>query len=442
MELTIKQTKALDYLDDDHTTELYYGGAAGGGKSALGCYWQMKRRVKYPGTRGLIGRAVLKTLKETTLQTFFEIAKKQGLKRSTHFELTSANDKQYPNCLVFWNGSLIYLKDLQATPQDPDFDELGSLEITDAFLDEAPQITVKGKNIVRSRIRFALDQNGLIPKMMMSGNPSKNWAYHEFYKPNKEGTLRPDRKFVQALPGDNPHLPKSYVKSLEGLDKNSRERLLEGNWEYDDDPSALISYEKILNCFTNDFDSLAGEKYITSDIARLGSDRIVIGDWDGWRVKPTSYNKQRLNETHKDIDELRKAKNIPLSQIIVDEDGVGGGIVDFLGCNGFVNNSRALANPVTGEDENYASLKDQCGFRLAERINKNGLFIECDEEIKELIIEELECVKQWKMDRDVKKKLMPKEEIKKIIGRSPDFLDMLLMREWFELGFVFKPVAV
>ena len=40
------------------------GGGAGGGKTALGCYWQLKQRLKYPNTRGLIGRAVLKTLKE------------------------------------------------------------------------------------------------------------------------------------------------------------------------------------------------------------------------------------------------------------------------------------------------------------------------------------------------------------------------------------------
>lgn len=71
MKLTIRQTQALDFLEDKKTTEVGYGGGAGGGKSILGCYWQIKNRLKYPGTRGLIGRASLKTLKETTLQSFF-----------------------------------------------------------------------------------------------------------------------------------------------------------------------------------------------------------------------------------------------------------------------------------------------------------------------------------------------------------------------------------
>ena len=78
MELSIKQTIALDLLEDKSTNEILFGGGAGGGKTALGCYWQLKQRLKYPNTRGLIGRAVLKTLKETTLVSFFQVAKMQG----------------------------------------------------------------------------------------------------------------------------------------------------------------------------------------------------------------------------------------------------------------------------------------------------------------------------------------------------------------------------
>ena len=65
MELTIKQTIALDYLQDNKTTELIFGGGAGGGKSVLGAYWVLKMCLKYPFTRWVIGRNSLKTLKET-----------------------------------------------------------------------------------------------------------------------------------------------------------------------------------------------------------------------------------------------------------------------------------------------------------------------------------------------------------------------------------------
>lgn len=383
----------------------------------------------------------MKALKETTLQTFFEVAKMQGVKKGIHFDLTSAQDKENPNCIVFFNGSLIYLKDLFNYPSDPDFDELGSLEITDGFIDEAPQVTEKAKNIVRSRMRYQLDQNNLIPKLLMCGNPSKNWAYRDFYMPAKKGELRKDRMFIQALPGDNPYLPKSYIDSLRGLDKNSRERLLEGNWEYDDDPTSLIDYEKILDCFTNDFEGLNGEKFITCDVARFGSDSTIIALWNGFRVKMQRFKGLSVVEVAQRIRDLASANGIPTSRIVADEDGVGGGVVDILKCRGFVNNSTALPNPLKPRDdkgtvkaENYVNLKSQCYYRLAERINASGLYIETDSiEMRADVIQELEQVKQHNMDKDGKKAVMPKDKVKELIGRSPDYSDTLMMRELFEL---------
>lgn len=267
----------------------------------------------------------------------------------------------------------------------------------------------------------------------MCGNPSKNWPYSEFYRPYQLKEERADKKFVQALPNDNPHLPISYIESLKGLDKNSRERLLYGNWEYDDDPTALIQYEKILDCFTNDFEHLKGKKYITSDLARLGGDRIIEIVWDGFRAKVKWWKKEKLNVTGAIIEDDRKRLGITKSSVLCDEDGLGGGLVDYEGYVGFVNNAKPIDNPKTLKPENYANLKSQCYYKLAERINNGGLFIECDEDVKDLIIQELEQVKQYNMDKDGKKQVLPKDKVKEIIGRSPDFADALMMREWFEL---------
>lgn len=209
MELSIKQTIALDHLEDNTTLELLFGGGAGGGKTALGVYWQLKNRLKYPNTRGLIGRAVLKTLKETTLVSLFQIAKMQGLESGKHYKYNGQS-----NQIEFFNGSVILLKDLFAYPSDPNFDELGSLEITDAFIDEANQVTDKAKNIVRSRIRYQLDENNLIPKILYTCNPAKNWVYSDFYKPQLDGTLPTSKKFIPSLIDDNPFISKHYKESL------------------------------------------------------------------------------------------------------------------------------------------------------------------------------------------------------------------------------------
>lgn len=428
MKLTVKQTRALDFLEDNETTEVLYGGAAGGGKSVLGCYWVLKNCFKYPGSRWLIGRSELKNLKKTTLNSFFEVAAFQGLKANIHYRFN-----QQDSIIHLPNGSQIILADLFLYPSDPEFDSLGSLEITGAFIDECNQLVEKAKNIVKSRIRYKLNEFNMKPKLLMTCNPAKNWVYYEFYSKDRQGSLEEHKRFIQALPGDNPHLPDSYLTNLRSLDQNSRERLLNGNWEYDDDPAALISYDKILDCFTNTFVP-EGARHLTCDVARFGSDKTVIGNWNGWRVKMDKFKGLAVPETAEKLKDYQQKFEVPNSSTVADEDGVGGGVVDILKCKGFVNNSRPHLNPITGLDENYANLKSQCYFRLAERINKGGLYIECnDPQMKADIIQELEQVKQYNMDKDGKRQVLPKDKVKELIGRSPDYSDTLMMREFFEL---------
>lgn len=376
----------------------------------------------------MIGRSELKNLKRTTLNSFFEVCQKQNIKAGIHFNY-NAND----SIINIINGSQIILSDLFTYPSDPEFDGLGSLEITGAFVDEAPQISEKARNIVKSRIRYKLKDFNLIPKLLMCGNPSKNWAYNDFYKPAVNGSLRPDRQFVPAFVSDNPEISAHYVESLNRLDEASRQRLLLGNWEYDDDPSALINYDRILDCFTNDFVS-GGTKYITADIARFGDDKTVICVWDGWRVKLFTYHGKSVTEVADIIRKLQQRFGVANSDTIADEDGIGGGVVDILACKGFLNNGRPIENKTTLKPENYNHLKSQCYFNLAERINNKGLYIECEDvDIKAKIIQELEMVKQNNMDKDGKKSVLPKDKVKESIGRSPDYSDALMMREFFEL---------
>ena len=95
MELLPKQENAVYYLKDNTTKELLYGGAAGGGKSALGCLWLIENCQKYEGSRWLMGRSKLKALKETTLNTFFELSTMLGL--SDQYNYNSQSN------IIYWN---------------------------------------------------------------------------------------------------------------------------------------------------------------------------------------------------------------------------------------------------------------------------------------------------------------------------------------------------
>jgi phage terminase large subunit len=431
LQLTKKQREAWLYLTDNKTNEILFGGGAGGAKSYIGCAWIIYNCIQYPGTRWLIGRAVLKSLKETTLNTFFEVLKAWGL-TTNEFKYNSIE-----GTIKVSNGSEILLKDLKTYPSDPNFDSLGSLEITGNFIDEANQVTAKARNIVRSRCRYKLDEYGLIPKSLYTCNPAKNWVYSDFYKPDRDGKLPSNRKFIQALAGDNPFISKHYIQNLLQLDQNTRERLLYGNWEYDDDPAKLMGYDKIVDIFTSKVSKEGDRGYISCDVARFGDDKTVIGRWEGMQlVKVDSYPRTSIDQVIAELEKLCATHSIPRSNVVVDEDGVGGGVVDgFKGCRGFVNNSRAIQKKRDKNQKNYANLKTQCYFELARFVNEGKIGVEgITIEDKEKLIAELEQIKQKDIDKDSTIKIIGKDVIKQNIGRSPDNSDMLMMRMIFEIN--------
>ena len=422
MKLIKKQEHAVHYLKDKTTTELLYGGSAGGGKSVLGCLWLIEMCQTHAGSRWLMGRSKLKALKETTLNSFFDIASDLGI--SDQFNYNAQSN------IIYWsNGSEIILKDLFLYPSDPLFDKLGSLEISGAFIDECNQVVFKAWQIVKSRIRYKLKEFNLVPKVLGTCNPSKNWTYKRFYKPSKEGELVEYRKFISALPTDNEHLPQSYLDSLLELDKQSRERLYYGNWEYDNDPSTIIDYDSIVGYFNPSHLPVGNKKYITIDVARQGKDKSVIRVWDDWLcVRRISFAKNTITGLADSVTNLMKEYKVSRINVIADEDGVGGGLCDILRCKGFLNGSRALNN------ENYSNLKSQCSHKMGMKIVRGEAGEVCkDNSLIDIISEEMETVKLVDMDKDGKIKVLPKDRVKELIGRSPDEWDTIMMRYWFEL---------
>ena len=431
MKLLPKQNNAVYYLKDNETKEILYGGAAGGGKSALGCLWLIEQCQNYPNTRWLMGRAKLKSLKETTLNTFFELSSQLGITDQYTFNSQS-------NTINWTNGSQILLKDLFLYPSDPNFDSLGSLEITGAFIDECNQIVFKAWQIVTSRCRYKLKEYNLIPKVLGSCNPAKNWTYKYFYKPSKLNDLPTLRKFIQALPTDNPHLPDSYLESLRSLDKNSKQRLYYGNWEYDDDPATLIDLDSITDYFNpNHLKEDTENKFMTIDVARKGKDKTVYRVWFGWLcVYRFEIGKSDLKVVVEKAKEIQKKYSVQTSSVIADEDGVGGGVVDFLGCKGFINNSRPIKERIDSRliVPNYENLKSQCSIKMAKKIvDRETGEINANSTVIETTSEEMEQIKIKDVDKDGKLGILAKDKIKELIGRSPDDWDTIMMRYYFEL---------
>lgn len=455
-----KQTEAWNAWEDDITTELGYGGAAGGGKTRLGCYLLITIAEMYPGSRAGLARKELKTLRLTTLASLLEVFNELGYKRDKDY-----NYNTQLGIISFPNGSEIYILDTAYSPQDPEYTRFGSLELTWAWVDESNETPEKGKSILKTRIgrknKFTINGEDIIVKAfwLETFNPNKGHVHRDYYKPWKEKRLPEYRKFIRALPGDNPYLPDAYIKGLERSDKVTRERLLKGNFDFDDDPQKIMFYEAITDLPFNTLEENKDVKILIADIARFGGDKIVLSVWKGLILYGLYiYTYQGIDETIVKLKEVARDEKIAYQNIMVDEGGVGGGVVDGMrGIKGFNGASSPLQvwdyikNKLVSA--NYQNFRCQCYFKLGEMVNDRKILVDIKKFVTNIegytvdkalsdLFEELDQTKQTDNSEDGKKAIIPKSEIKEMLGRSPDIADVMMMRMFFEikeLPYTYKP---
>lgn len=286
-----------------------------------------------------------------------------------------------------------------------------------------------------------------------------------------KNSLRPEDfiKSVTFIPGkisDNQILIKSdpgYLGNLLALPPEERAMLLDGNWKIRTDGLGLCDYKAVNDIFTNHIiQPIKPLRCITCDAARFGKDFCVIMVWLGWRVVHTSvYKRSDVNDIVDHIEILRAKYGVMKSNVLVDQDGVGGDSVAIGAYRGFRARDKAVRDPKSRVLEDYENFKTQCAYWLCERfvnageielsITPSSCWIYDDSSLKAkasvlikvgakvldvrtLIKQDLRSIKRV-IKKDVKEplKIENKDAQKAILGRSPDFGDTLLMRVYFEL---------
>ena len=298
--------------------------------------------------------------------------------------------------------------------------------------------------------RWKNDVYNLKKKLLITCNPKKNWIKRDYVDPAKRGELFYTKKFVSALPTDNPYLPEDYVLTLANeKDDQRRERLFAGNWDYEDDAGTLFSHTDITDMYEMEIDDKNG-KYMTVDVARQGDDRTVFYFWQGYELyRKEIFEKQATDVTAMKLKEFAKQEKIPYSHIVVDEDGIGGAVVDACrDVHGFMNNSSPLPNENPKYDylkkTNFSNLKTQCAYIMAERVKKHEVAVSVhgDSDFLENLAAELQTYRLKNPDNDLAKiSLCGKEDQKKTLGRSPDLSDAFIFRGYFALKKSFRAVT-
>jgi hypothetical protein len=439
--LSKPQISALEYLWDDTCFYVGFGGSGMSGKTQLECFYALFNCLAYPDTRWLIGRAQLKNLEATTFQTMHKTLRFYGLKKDEDYKYDGIKKS-----FLFKNTSLVIGKDTSYAPSDPLFTDLGGLELTGAILDESVENVLDVINILTTRVnRWNNGKYNIKAKILEGFNPAKNHVHRRYWKPYRDNEETTDTKFVRALCTDNPHPDaKEWAKNvLKTGDKRTIERLYYGNFDYDDDDDAIIDFNKINDLFFNTFVE-SGEMFISSDIA-ITNDRFVVAVWEGMRLKELSVTKNASKPVERLVDNITTNVvdysplineferlsikwKVPRSNIVFDAGGIGKNVKEYL--SGAV----PLHTGIPAQHPDYGVLRDELLYKLAEIINSNEMFIDCyvPPEIKERLIEELQVIKRRSKVGE-KLKVITTDDIKKLIGHSPDIAVTLAYRMLFKI---------
>ncbi len=192
----------------------------------------------------------------------------------------------------------------------------------------------------------------------------------------------------------------------------------------------------IADLFTN-IVKQSTEKFLIVDAARLGGDEIVLNHFIGWEsFRIDRHTMLRIPDTASLIRTAADMYGIPRENILIDEDGIGGGVLDLVpGAIGFHGGASPYGK--VGEmdvKENYENLKTQCTYYLAQMVKDRKVAVsELNIETRERLAQDLQQFKRRDAQRDGKLKITKKEDMKVALGRSPDCGDTMMMRSYFDL---------
>lgn len=254
---------------------------------------------------------------------------------------------------------------------------------------------------------------------------------------------------------DNPAIPrKELEKAKEEMDGDTyRQEIMA---EYVDNAGALFKYTALVDLFSNTI-TKDPEKYLIVDIADDGSDKTIFSFWQGLELyRIEQFARLNTEGIVTQIREYQASDRIPMSQTLVDAIGVGAGVASNSLLDGIVGYKSSFAAIRTDQDPTrlpnvhyrtnapltteYANLRSQCVFTLSGLINNHEIASTIqDVRVKEAIIEEL-ALYQDASKGDGKRMPTMKEDIKALLGRSPDISDTLIMRCFFEIRNSISPI--
>lgn len=402
-------------------------------KSYLAATWLWILMNSYRNLRFAVCRKIQEDAAKTFTGTFFKVVNAYGDKQSRYRSSKSS-------IVNLQTGSEILYLSLITIPSDPEFDRLGSLELTGAILEEAQELDRQAYNVIKSRVgRQHNEDYNITPKVLMTCNPGPNFIMSDFYRVRNDPWFSLKNQVVLATHKDNlKYLPADYIEQLQDIqDPIVRARLMEGSWDFGDlQENTVIPMSLLWPCIGTPAES--GPTIIGIDVGGYQgySDKTVVQIVKGnvicdpiliesknYTGPAFGYDKwlgDKLIELMF-INDIRDYRNVR-----IDASGIGQPIYAYIRNEGYsIYPFRGDAKPFSRRfnHNKYLNLRTQAYYELKEKLRLQKLkFLQ---NYHERTWEELSAVR-YSASGD-KLALEDKKFTRRRLGRSPDFADALSM---------------
>lgn len=226
----VKHSKAAELFHAAHSGRyriIICGGAVRGGKSYSVFGTLMTLHKRYPGSRSMVVRDSLQTLRDTTLPTV-----EKAIPRN--FVQKFLGD---PRFVWKFNNSSSFQFFSEQDSTDPERKRWNGLEMNFIWLEQVEELqeTTFDKALERLGSYFIPKHVGEQPKpiLFMTVNPTDTWV-RRYYDMYQEGTLPPDICYIPMFTTDNGSLEQTYWDSLQMLkitNPAKYKRFVEGDWD-------------------------------------------------------------------------------------------------------------------------------------------------------------------------------------------------------------------
>lgn len=272
----------------------------------------------------------------------------------------------------------------------------------------------------------------------------------QYWKPEYERFGTPQDLFIKSVTfipaslADNVALMSSdpsYLANLIGQDEETRARFLDGNWKYKAAGHDLIKIEHMEKFYDNAEQTDDGVRRVTCDAAFDGGDKCVFWLWVGNHIFDIEVCSKDSKETIKFTTALLERWRVREENFAYDLIGVGQIFKGFFKKAIPFNAKEAVEDKFKGM---YYNLKAQAFQYFADHIKDGTYSIAPDllerkfsgkgyknKTLKEILNEERRCVR-FRED-DPTRVIDKVKTMKKLIHRSPDFIEGAAIREIFNI---------